>query len=138
MAVNTDTLWVSFGTFHFQSVDTRLLGTVTTVRQQPFNDLPHLPRGAWQVLASGDLVVWCLEPSDAGLYTCTVYNTLKPYLFDRVHTWLIMSKGAAAATHHQVLLPRIAVNFKQRITSVLLLMNTYFFSFLYFYYCGHF
>lgn len=60
--------------------------------------------GCLQVMTSGDLVVQCLEPSDVGLYTCTVFNTVKPYLFDRVHTWLVVPKGAPAI--HQVLLSR--------------------------------
>ena len=50
-----------------------------------------------QVLPSGDLVVRRTGPRDAGLYTCIVHNTLKPYLFDRVHTWLIMPKRGAAS-----------------------------------------
>lgn len=50
-----------------------------------------------QVLASGDLVVRCLEPGDAGVYTCTTYNTAKPHLFDRVHTWLTMMPQGAPA-----------------------------------------
>ncbi|XP_050701880.1 uncharacterized protein LOC126988116 [Eriocheir sinensis] len=58
--------------------------------------LPGLINYKYEVLASGDLVVQCLEPGDAGLYTCTAYNTVKPYLFDRVHTWLTMPKGAPA------------------------------------------
>lgn len=44
----------------------------------------------YQVQPSGDLLVLQTQPRDAGMYTCTVHNILMPYLFDRVHTWLII------------------------------------------------
>lgn len=51
----------------------------------------------YEVLSSGDLMVKRTRSRDAGLYTCIVHNTLKPYLFDRVHTWLIMPRRVTAS-----------------------------------------
>ncbi|KAK8401310.1 hypothetical protein O3P69_002822 [Scylla paramamosain] len=75
----------------------RGVNTTTTWYFRDKRLVPGFNGHKYQVQPSGDLLVLEMEPKDAGLYTCTVHNTLMPYLFDRVHTWLMMPKGRPTA-----------------------------------------
>ncbi|MPC27214.1 hypothetical protein E2C01_020380 [Portunus trituberculatus] len=75
----------------------RGVNTVTTWYFRGKRLMPGSSGYKYQVQPSGDLLVLETKPKDAGLYTCTVHNALMPYLFDRVHTWLILPKGMPAA-----------------------------------------